>query len=205
MLFVFTRHLWVVNHVVCIYSTFIYTWVVNHVVCIYSTFIYTWVVKKCFIFLRLDTWNFDTMAVTIISRKSESDALHLYPEGSSTTNSKAKKSRHLTANTIKTVTIAVKSQLCNVWYLICMHVTPSQRNSQSVLFSCSLPPARFDLISPAWGQFQASAGFLGACCLATRRFQNGCCSFKIQPHSLTFTKISHHSSHLLIFGMLSPV
>ena len=95
---------------------------INHVVCIYSTFIYTWVVKKCFIFLRLDTWNFDTMAVTIVSRKSESDALHLYPEGSSTTNSKAKKSRHLTANTIKTVTIAVKSQLCNVWYLICMHV-----------------------------------------------------------------------------------
>ena len=83
--------------------------------------------------------------------------------------------------------------------------TPSQRNSQSVLFSCSLPPARFDLISPAGGQLQASAGFLGARCLATRRFQNGGCSFKIQPHSLTFTKISHHSSHLLIFGMLSPV
>ena len=89
-------------------------------------------------------------------------------------------------------------------FCVCI-LTPPQRNSQSVLFSCSLPPARFDLISPAWGQFQASAGFLGARCLATRRFQNGGCSFKIQPHSLTFTKISHHSSHLLIFGMLSPV
>ena len=63
--------------------------------------------------------------------------------------------------------------------------TPSQCNSQRVLFSCSLPPAWSD---PCWGQLQANQGFLGARWLATRGFQNGGCSFKIQPPSSYFHK-----------------
>ena len=37
--------------------------------------------------------------------------------------------------------------------------TPSQCNSQSVLFSCSLPPAWFDLISPAGVSFRPARAF----------------------------------------------
>ena len=42
---------------------------------------------------------------------------------------------------------------------LCVPHTPSQCNSQSVLFSCSLPPAWFDLISPAGVRFRPSRAF----------------------------------------------
>ena len=38
--------------------------------------------------------------------------------------------------------------------VILIFLTPSQCNSQSVLFSCSLPPARSDFISPAGVSFR---------------------------------------------------
>ena len=48
------------------------------------------------------------------------------------------------------ITDTLQSHLCP---------TPSQCNSQSVLFSCSLPPAWFDLISPARVSFRPARAF----------------------------------------------
>ena len=61
--------------------------------------------------------------------------------------------------------------------------TPSQCNAQRVLFSCSLAPARSDLISRARVIFRPVRAFWGARCLVTWRFQNGGCSFKTQSSS----------------------
>ena len=85
------------------------------------------------------------------------------------------------------------------------HTTPSQCNSQSVLFSCSLPPAWSDLISPAGVSFGPARAFYGPVAWQQDGFKMAAAASRFNPLPLTFTKILHHSPHLSIFGMLSPV
>ena len=92
---------------------------------------------------------------------------------------------------------------CNKY--IFSYVTPSQCNSQSVLFSCSLPPAWFDLISPAGVSFRPARDFQGPVAWLQDGFKMATAASRFNPLPLTFTKNLHHSSHLSIFGMLSPV
>ena len=75
---------------------------------------------------------------------------------------------------------------------------------QSTVFSCSLPSVWSDLISPAGVSFRPAPAFYEPVTWLQDSFKMVAAASKFNPLPLTFTKILHHSSHLSIFGMLSP-